>query len=421
MALWEASHRRVHELPRKAAHVPSLEQNKALARRFLEAQAKGDMATLDELMAPDFIDRSLLPGQKPGREDYKRSLAEMLSVFINTGFRVEEQLAEGDMVASRFTGTSVHRGRFLGADPTGEETSYSGIHIHRIADGKIAEEWSESDNLEVIQPALEQERRKRELLEQELEVAKRIQEATLPKALPTLEGWRIASYYLPAREVGGDFYDFFELEDGLVGLTVGDATGKGMPAALVVAATSAMLRAVAQALGPSSPGETLARVNEALLARISANMFVTCFYAVLDPNSGRMSYANAGHDLPYLYRRAGNAEKLEARGVPLGLMPGMVYEEREASIWDEHGILFYSDGLVEAHDPSGEMFGFPRLRALLAEHREEGSLGDLLLRELYSFVGEGWDQEDDVTLLTLERYPALGRTSGEAPTAHSGG
>ena len=396
--------------------MPSLDQNKALARRFLEAQARGDMETLDELMAPDFIDRSLLPGQKPGREDYKRSLAEMLSVFINTGFAVEDQIAEGDMVASRFTGKSVHRGRFLGADPTGEETSYSGIHIHRIADGKIAEEWSESDNLEVIQPALEQERRKRELLEQELEVAKGIQEATLPKALPTLEGWRIASYYRPAREVGGDFYDFFELEGGLVGLTVGDATGKGMPAALVVAATSAMLRAVAQALGPSSPGETLARVNETLLARISANMFVTCFYAVLDPESGRMIYANAGHDLPYLYRRGGSAEKLEARGLPLGLMPGMGYEEREASIWDEHGILFYSDGLVEAHDPSGEMFGFPRLRALISQHREEVSMGDLLLRELYSFVGEDWDQEDDVTLLTLERYPALGRTSGETPT-----
>jgi serine phosphatase RsbU (regulator of sigma subunit)/predicted ester cyclase len=396
--------------------VPSLEQNKALARRFLEAQAKGDMETLDELMAPDFVDRGLLPGQKPGREDYKRSLAEMLSVFINTGFEVEEQIAEGDMVASRFTGTSVHRGRFLGADPTGEETSYSGIHIHRIADGKITEEWSESDNLEVVQPALEQERRKRELLEQELEVAKGIQEATLPKALPTLDGWRIASYYRPAREVGGDFFDFFELGDGLVGLTVGDATGKGMPAALVVAATSAMLRAVAQALGPSSPGETLARVNETLLARISANMFVTCFYAVLDPKSGRMCYANAGHDLPYLFRRGGGAEKLEARGLPLGLMPGMGYEEREASIWDEHGILCYSDGIVEAHDPSGEMFGFPRLRALISEHREEVSLGDLLLRELYSFVGEDWDQEDDVTLLTLERYPALGRASGEAPT-----
>ena len=143
------------------------EENKALARRFLEAQARGDMETLHELMAPDFVDRSLLPGQQPGREDYKQSLADMLSVFSNTSFTVEGQIAEGDMVASRFTGTSIHRGKFLGADPTGQETRYSGIHIHRIADAKIAEEWSESDNLEVVQPALEQEMRRRKRIEQE--------------------------------------------------------------------------------------------------------------------------------------------------------------------------------------------------------------------------------------------------------------
>jgi signal transduction histidine kinase len=143
------------------------EENKELARRFLEAQAKGDMETLDELMAPDFVDRSLLPGQKPGREDYKRSLADMLSVFSNTGFAVEDQIAEGAMVASRITGTSVHRGQYLGADPTGQETRYSGIHIHRIVHGKIVEEWSEADNLEVVQPALEQEVRRRKRIEQE--------------------------------------------------------------------------------------------------------------------------------------------------------------------------------------------------------------------------------------------------------------
>ena len=143
------------------------EENKALARRFLEAQARGDMETLDALMAPDFVDRSLLPGQKPSREDYKKSLADMLSVFVNTSFTVEAQIAEGDQVVSRFTGTSVHRGTFLGVDPTGQETSYSGITIHRIADGKIVEEWSESDNLEVVQPALEQEMRRRKRIEQE--------------------------------------------------------------------------------------------------------------------------------------------------------------------------------------------------------------------------------------------------------------
>ncbi len=131
-------------------------------------------------------------------------------------------------------------------------------------------------------------------------------------------------------------------------------------------------------------------------------MFVTCFYAILDPKSGNLTYANAGHDLPYLHRY-GDAEELRARGMPLGLMPGMSYEEKEIELDVGEGVFFYSDGLVEAHDPKGEMFGFPRLRALIAEHAEEGSIGNFLMEELYSFVGEGWQQEDDITLLTLER------------------
>jgi serine phosphatase RsbU (regulator of sigma subunit) len=120
-----------------------------------------------------------------------------------------------------------------------------------------------------------------------------------------------------------------------------------------------------------------------------------------------LSYANAGHDLPYLCH-GGVAEELRARGMPLGLMPGMGYEEKEIVLDDGDSAFFYSDGLVEAHDPKGEMFGFPRLRALVAEHgdEEERSLGDFLLEELYSFAGEGWEQEDDITLLTLRRSAA---------------
>ncbi len=135
-------------------------------------------------------------------------------------------------------------------------------------------------------------------------------------------------------------------------------------------------------------------------------MFVTCFYAILDPQSGSLAYANAGHDLPYLHRN-GAAEELSARGMPLGLMSGMSYEEKEIELDVGEGVFFYSDGLVEAHDPKGEMFGFPRLRALIAEHAEEGSLEEALLEELYSFVGEGWEQEDDITLLTLRRSSSL--------------
>jgi serine phosphatase RsbU (regulator of sigma subunit) len=250
---------------------------------------------------------------------------------------------------------------------------------------------------------LVQEIRERELVEQELELARSIQQASLPKEVPTLEGWQIAPYYQPAREVGGDFYYFFELDDDRVGVVVGDATGKGVPAALVVSATSSMLRAVARVLGSSSPGEALAQVNETLLARIPANMFVTCFYAILDPKSATLSYANAGHDLPYLGRSDGDVEELRARGMPLGLMPGMGYEENEIELGADEGVLFYSDGLVEAHGPQGEMFGFPKLRALIAKYNEEEPLGDFLLEELYSFVGEGWEQEDDITLLTLRR------------------
>jgi serine phosphatase RsbU (regulator of sigma subunit) len=132
-------------------------------------------------------------------------------------------------------------------------------------------------------------------------------------------------------------------------------------------------------------------------------MFVTCFYCILDPKSASLRYANAGHDLPYVRRGGSVCEELRARGMPLGLMPGMSYEEKDMVLDVGESTLFYSDGLVEAHDPKGEMFGFPRLRALVAEHGEEGSLEETLLKELYSFVGEGWEQEDDITLLTLRR------------------
>jgi serine phosphatase RsbU (regulator of sigma subunit) len=250
---------------------------------------------------------------------------------------------------------------------------------------------------------LVQEIHERELVEQELRVARSIQQASLPKEVPQLQGWKISPYYRPAREVGGDFYDFHLLPEGRLGVVVGDATGKGVPAALVMSTTCGMLQLAAQALDTSSPGEILKQVNEALLARISLNMFVTCFYAILEPESGTLTYANAGHDLPCLRHGDGDAEELRARGMPLGLMPGMGYEEKETILEAGESALFYSDGLVEAHDPKGEMFGFPRLRALVAEHAEERSLRESLLEELHSFVGEGWEQEDDITLLTLER------------------
>jgi serine phosphatase RsbU (regulator of sigma subunit)/predicted ester cyclase len=378
------------------------EENKAIVRRFLEeTMAKGNLDVIDELAAPDFVDRTLLPGQGPTREDFKRSVAEALDTTPIISFTIEEQIAEGDTVVTQYRHSSVQRREVMGIPPTEAEKTVSGIYIHRISGGKITEEWGIIDAILAME-SLAQEIRERERIEQDLRVARTIQQASLPKEVPQLEGWQIAPFYRPAREVGGDFYDFHFLSEGRLGLVTGDATGKGVPAALVMSTTVGMLQLAAQVLDSSSPGEVLERVNETLLARIPLNMFVTCFYAILDPKSGTFRYANAGHDLPYLWH-GGCCEELRARGMPMGLMPGMSYEEGEVFLREGDSVLFYSDGLVEAHDPKGEMFGFPRLRARVAEHGEERSLRDLLLEELYSFVGESWEQEDDITLLTLKR------------------
>jgi serine phosphatase RsbU (regulator of sigma subunit)/predicted ester cyclase len=386
------------------------ENNKALVHRLYELMTMGDLDAIRELLAPNFVDHGVFPGEDdPGPEGYVRWNAAIHYAYSDVRYLIEDQMAaEGDRVVSHLRITRTHdRGEFAGFPPTGKKYDLPGIVIHRIEGGKIAEEWSEGGYIaELAHTRLEQEIRERERFEQELLVARRIQQASLPKEVPILEGWHINPYYQPAREVGGDFYDFHLLSEGRLGLVVGDATGKGVPAALVMSTTCGMLQLAAGALDSSSPGEVLERVNETLLVRIPTNMFVTCFYAILDPTSATLSYANAGHDLPYLWH-GGDAEELMARGMPLGLMPQMGYEEKEIELDVGEGVFFYSDGLVEAYDPKGEMFGFPRLRALIAEYAEERSLGNILLEKLYSFVGEGWEQEDDITLLTLRRSVSL--------------
>jgi predicted ester cyclase len=417
------------------------EKNKAMVRWWWEeVWVKGNVAATDEFMAPNYVDHPNLPGLPPGPEGIKQALTTYRTGFPDLQATLDDIFAEGDRVALRWSARDTHLGEWLGIPPTGSHFTMSGITVFRIAEGKAVEGWNsiEVNPTEEEQrwltegggwsgsrdiPATERETsppfwdvltrnltwrfrvaeaRERERIDQELQVARQIQQELLPEATPQLDGWEVRTYYEPAREVGGDFYDFLEFEDGRLGLVVGDATGKGMPAALVMATTRGMLRAVVQSL--ESPGEVLARINEALVADIPPSTFVTCLYAVLDPPSGRLVYANAGHDLPYLHHHGGDAEELRARGMPLGLMSNMRYEEKEAVLALGDNALFYSDGLVEAHDPKREMFGFPRLRRLVAEQAaEERSLVEYLMDELRSFTGEGWEQEDDITLVTLRR------------------
>jgi serine phosphatase RsbU (regulator of sigma subunit) len=268
------------------------------------------------------------------------------------------------------------------------------------------------------------EARQRERIEQELKIAQIIQQQFLPKHLPDLPSWHVAAFYRPARTVGGDFYDFIPLPDGRVMFVVGDVTDKGIPAALVMASTHALLRDAAPRL--ISPGQVLGHVNDMLCADIPAHMFVTCLALVLDPASGQVVFANAGHDVPYVRTREG-VKELRARGMPLGLMPGMDYEEMTFQFEPGDCALLHSDGLAEAHAPDREMFGFPRVAALVGKGPSGEALIDLCLTELGSFTGPEHEQEDDITLVSLQRspsaWPAETRPAETRPaeTEHHGG
>ncbi len=258
-------------------------------------------------------------------------------------------------------------------------------------------------SLRVAQLALAQQRQaqERERIEQELRTAQVIQRTFLPKEIPTLDGWRLTPYYQPAREVGGDFYDVFTLKDGRLGLAIGDVTGKGIPAALVMTAARTMLRTAAQDV--TSPGEALARVNNVLGDDIPPGTFVTCFYAVLEPTSGRLCYANAGQELPLLRRRTGDVTEVHATGMPLGLLPDVRYDEDAMTLEAGDNVLLYSDGLTEAHNPAREMFGVPRMMDVARECSANEALERHLLDALTAFTGSLWEQEDDITLVALQR------------------
>jgi len=179
-------------------------------------------------------------------------------------------------------------------------------------------------------------------------------------------------------------------------------TDKGVPAALVMAATRSALRAFAPRL--IEPGAVLERANEHLCPDMPEKMFVTCFYGVLEPATGRFRFANAGHDVPYV-KTADGAVELRARGMPLGLMAGMSYEQREMVLAHGDSVLLHSDGVVEAHDPQRRMFGFPRLKEAVATYPGGADVIDLVLTDLLAHTGPGVEQEDDITMVTIQRAP----------------
>jgi predicted ester cyclase len=363
----------------------SAQENEALVRWFFEeAWGKGNLAAVDEYIAADYVEHTAPPGSQPGRDTVKQRVAIYHNAFPDVKVTMHDIFGRGDRVAYRWSATGTHLGEWMGVPPTALHLTASGITILRIVGDKCVEGWASvdisrseeekqwlSEGGRTDEAYLERivnlpsasvlphhssvnedfarnltwrfraaEAQERERIEQELQVARQIQQELLPETIPKLDGWQIATHYGPAREVGGDFYDFVELPSGRLGLIVGDATGHGMPAALVMATTRGMLRAVVQSL--ESSGEVLARVNEALVADIPPeHVRHLLLWHPRPTESRRFIYANAGHNLPCRRRHKGQADELRARGMPLGLMPGMSYEEKEAVLEVGDSVLLY--------------------------------------------------------------------------------
>ncbi|MFZ5908805.1 MAG: GAF domain-containing protein [Chloroflexota bacterium] len=249
---------------------------------------------------------------------------------------------------------------------------------------------------------LQDEKVVRERLETEVQLARQIQQTFIPETLPARSGWELAARWWTARQVGGDFYDVLELPGGRIGLFIADVADKGIPAALFMALTRTLVRAAVA--GSGSPAQALRRVNDLLIPDTRQGMFVTAAYAVLDPQDGRLAYANAGHNPPLWLRRDGSLERLTRTGMALGVLEGTAIEENTIQLESGDCLLFYTDGLNESFSPGGELFGEERIIAAL-QSAQAGSAERILQAiedSLMAFVGDEV-QADDLTMLLVRR------------------
>ncbi len=243
-------------------------------------------------------------------------------------------------------------------------------------------------------------------LRRELEIAASIQQSILPRTFPPFPkraDFSIFAAMIPAREVGGDFYDFFLIDDHHLGLVVGDVSGKGVPAAIFMAMSRTLLKSAA--LDGRSPGDCLQHVNNLLFLDNGAEMFVTIFYGILDTRSGVLDYSNGGHNPPYLLRRNGGVEPLAGtNGMVLGALPDIRYSAKSTTLQPNESIFVYSDGITEAMDGDGNLFSDHRLQSLLAQCN--GTPPEETIRHVLGGVTRyagGAEQSDDITALCVKR------------------
>jgi phosphoserine phosphatase RsbU/P len=242
----------------------------------------------------------------------------------------------------------------------------------------------------------------KEKLERELHLAHEIQMSILPQDLPPLEGYQFGSLLTPARAVGGDFYDLIPLARDRLGIVIGDVTDKGVPAAIFMAQTHALLRAIASPR--VRPGETLQRVNQQLLQMNASSLFVTVLYGILERDSGRFTYARAGHEIPLVCQSGEIQPTTFQIGQALGVLDKPIMDEQTLTLQPGSTLLLFTDGASDAVNPQQEVFGKDRLKSAF---QQTTSLdGRTVCDDIYRAISAhqaGAEPFDDVTLVTLRR------------------
>lgn len=240
---------------------------------------------------------------------------------------------------------------------------------------------------------------------QELALAGRMQASLLPESAPSLPGWQITATWRPARETSGDFYDFIPFPDGRLGIILADVTDKGMGAALYMALSRTLLRTYTDE-HPDSPAQVLRAANQRMLSDTHGGLFITLFYALLDPASGLLTYSNAGHHPPYYLRggKTGQAQTLSRTGIPLGVSLEATWEQRTLEFAPGDLLLMYTDGVIEAHNPQDELMGASRLLEIAGalKHRSVTDIQDAIISGVRAFAGDE-QQFDDLTLVLVKR------------------
>ena len=243
-------------------------------------------------------------------------------------------------------------------------------------------------------------------MKEEIRLAARIQTDLLPSSAPLIEGYDVAGTSVPAQVVGGDYFDFIPTDDNRMAVCLGDVSGKGLPASLLMANVQATLRG--QTLLNVSPKVCIQRANKLLYLSTSPEKFVTLFYAILDPKLHRLSFSNAGHDNPFLLAADGRVQRLRTGGVVLSILEDFPYEEETVSLDPGDTLVVYSDGITEATNPSEVQFGEERLAKVIQDHQQESASGlvECIIKEANAFAA-GKAQADDMTLLVVKRNHAV--------------